>query len=243
MGEHRWHPYVLIPGKVGHHPRRYTLQRVSPGVEGQGFDVRSISATSEGRLPLSGPVFPSVALPTPGEQGRKELAPSVPPMWLVMDPQLSLDQSGMEGGDPKCVSVGQRKIHGGVRRGLGNSFQPSLPSVNPRLAWLPSVSIWEAWRAVWLPGNQTPGFLAGTHVALILKGCFPFWCVRVSVYAWAGGCVHAHAPELVCLACPRSPSPGDGCHVCDGMWLMRNSLLVAHVGSISQPMCCRCQAP
>lgn len=96
---------------------------------------------------------------------------------------------------------------------------------------------------MWLPGNQTPGFLAGAHVALILKGCFPFWCVRVSLYACAGGCMRAHAPELVCLACPRSPSPGDGCHVCDEMWLMRNRLLVSHVGSISQPMCCRCWGP
>lgn len=49
---------------------------------------------------------------------------SLPPVWLVMDPQLSLDGSGMEGGDLKCVSVGHREIHGGVRRGLGDSFQP-----------------------------------------------------------------------------------------------------------------------
>lgn len=94
---------------------------------GGGFGVRSISPASKGRQPLSGPVFLSVVLAMPSAQGRKELALSEPPMWMVMGPQLNLDRSRMEVGDLNCVSVARGRSMAGSGEDRVTQSSPHCP--------------------------------------------------------------------------------------------------------------------
>lgn len=166
--------------------------------------------------------------------------PSLPPVWLVLNPQLSLDGSGMEGGDLKRVSVGHREIHGRVRRGLIPALTALRESQTHTAATCQHMTGMAGRAAAWKPDSWLPGW---DTCCTDFERLFSFLvcaCERVCMCEWVYACT---SQELVCLACPWSPSPGDWCHVCDGTWLMRNSLLAAHVGSISQPLCCRCLGP
>lgn len=59
--------------------------------------------------------------------------------------------------------------------------------------------------------------------------------------ACTGGCVPKCKSWCICHV--SGLFQGWNVHFSISTWLMRNSLLFAHVGSISEPVCCRCQGP
>lgn len=103
-------------GIAGCYRKLETRQQASMGAGARGSDARSTSSPSKGRqLPVRASFFSALAMPS--AHVRKESVLSVPQMWLVVEPQLSLDRRETEGGNLKRVTVGHRKIHGGVRQG------------------------------------------------------------------------------------------------------------------------------